>query len=41
MQTILDHIQRMADDHWPLCVAVMAALLLVGAWVEGGTVMVP
>lgn len=26
---------------WPLCVAVMAALLLVGAWVEGGTVMVP
>lgn len=30
-----------ADKAWPICVAVMAALLLVGAWVEGGTVMVP
>ena len=31
----------MAEDHWPLCVAAMAAMLLLGAYVEGGTVMVP
>ena len=26
---------------WPVCVAVMAALMLVAAYVEHGTVMVP
>lgn len=26
---------------WPLCVAVMAALVLVAAYVEHGTVIVP
>lgn len=26
---------------WPLCVAVMAAMLLVAAYIEGGTVIVP
>lgn len=26
---------------WPLCVAVMAALVLVAAYIEHGTVMIP
>lgn len=29
------------DRAWPLCVVLMAALLLVAAYVEHGTVMVP
>ncbi len=28
------------DRAWPLCVAVMAALVLLAAWVEHGTVIV-
>ena len=29
------------DRAWPLCVALMAAMLLVAAYIEHGTVMVP
>lgn len=29
------------DRAWPLCVAVMAALVLVAAYTEHGTVIVP
>ncbi len=29
------------DRAWPACVAIMAALVLVVAYIEGGTVMVP
>jgi hypothetical protein len=29
------------DRAWPLCVAIMAALVLVAAYIEHGTVMVP
>ena len=29
------------DRAWPLCVAVMAALVLVAAYIEHGTVIVP
>lgn len=32
---------EITDRAWPLCVAVMAAMLLVAAYIEGGTVMVP
>lgn len=41
MYWIIDHLERMTDEHWPLCVAIMAAMVLVVAYVEGGTVMVP
>jgi len=37
----LEFIQWMTDEHWPTCVAIMAALVLVVAYIEGGTVMVP
>lgn len=32
---------EITDRAWPVCVAIMAALVLLAAWVEGGTVMVP
>ncbi|MDD7584295.1 MAG: hypothetical protein SPD98_04600 [Tractidigestivibacter sp.] len=32
---------EITDRAWPACVAVMAAMLLLTAYVEGGTVMVP
>ena len=41
MYWIIDHVAWMTERHWPLCVAVMAAMLLLAAYVEGGTVMVP
>ena len=37
----LEFVQWMTDEHWPTCVAIMAALVLVVAYIEGGTVMVP
>lgn len=32
---------EITDRAWPACVAIMAALVLVAAYIEGGTVMVP
>ena len=32
---------EITDKAWPLCVAIMAALVLVVAYIEGGTVMGP
>ena len=37
----LEIIQWMTDEHWPACVVIMAALVLLAAYIEGGTVMVP
>jgi hypothetical protein len=37
----LEFVQWMTDEHWHVCVAIMAALVLVVAYIEGGTVMVP
>lgn len=37
----LEFVQWMTDEHWPACVAIMVALVLVAAYIEGGTVMVP
>lgn len=37
----LELVQWLTDEHWPACVAIMAALVLVVAYIEGGTVMVP
>lgn len=36
----LEFVQWMTDEHWPACVAIMAALVLVAAYIEGVTVMV-
>ena len=32
---------EITERAWPACVAIMAALVLVAAYIEGGTVMVP
>lgn len=32
---------EITDRAWPWCVAIMAALVLVVAYIEGGTVIVP
>lgn len=32
---------EITDRAWPWCVAIMTALVLVVAYIEGGTVMVP
>lgn len=32
---------EISDRAWPLCVAAIAALVLVAAYIEHGTVMVP
>jgi hypothetical protein len=32
---------EITDRAWPACVVIMAALVLLVAYIEGGTVMVP